>query len=51
MDGVLGFVANYPVAAATAAVALIILLPRMIVAKVKNAWRKKTLRGRRRCPF
>lgn len=45
MDGVLGFVANYPVAAAIAAVALIILLPRMIVAKIKNAWRKKTLRG------
>jgi len=41
MDGVLGFVANYPVAAAIAAVALIILLPRMIVAKIKNAGGRK----------
>ena len=49
MEGVLGFVANYPVAAAIAAVALIILLPRMIVAKIKNAWRKKPLRGSTLC--
>ena len=41
MEGVLGFVANYPVAAAIAAVALIILLPRMIVAKIKNAGGRK----------
>ena len=47
MDGIFEFVTNYPVAAAIAAVALIILLPRAIVAKIGNAWRKANAKGKR----